>query len=84
MKALEITVDLETGKFGAIYDDRLKIYFDALGQSMTQRASDVEPDGDGWTAEIRAWVPGGSRRLGPYPTRAEALAAEVEYLRAVL
>jgi len=79
-----ITVDLETAQFGGIYSDDLKPYFDALGQSLTQRASDVEPDGDGWTAGIRAWVPGGAVELGPFPTRADALAAEVEYLGCVL
>ena len=80
----QITIDLETGKFGAIYADALRPYFDALGQSVTQRASDVEPDGDGWSASIREWVPNGTVVLGPFPTRAEALAAEVEYLERVL
>jgi len=84
MENQTITVDLETGTFGAIYSDALRQYFDDLGHSVTQRASDVEPDGDGWTASIRAWVPGGAVVLGPFNTRSEALEAEVSHLESVL
>lgn len=85
MKDHRITVDLDTGEFGAIYDDALRPYFDDLSDNHgTLRASDVEPDGDGWSAGIRAWVPGGEQIIGPFPTRAEALAAEIAYLMEVL
>ena len=41
-----------------------------------ERASDVERDGDGWSV----WIRMTEIKLGPYPTRAEALAAEAAYL----
>ena len=72
------------GTAGALYADALAPLFTHLGHAATRRASDVEPDGAGWTATIRAWVPGGSLAFGPYATRAEALAAEVAYLERVL
>ncbi len=69
------------GRFGCLYSDEVAPLLRTLGDLETRRASDVEPDGEGWSAWIREWVPGGAVRLGPFPTRAQALAAEVEYLR---
>jgi len=45
-----------------------------LGSLTIQRASHVEPDADGvWWAEL---LPVGGPRLGPFPRRSDALAAE--------
>lgn len=87
------------GTASTIYADDIKPLLTSLGQLETRRASDVEPDGEGWSAWIRpeggplAWL--GMRvlslglwllrargvKLGPYPTRAAALAAETAWLR---
>jgi len=72
------------GRFGMLYDDRALPYISTLGKTETLRASDVEPDGTGWSARIRDWVPGGAAKLGPYSTRQEALEAEIAYLREAL
>jgi len=49
-----------------------------LGQLSIQRGSHVEPTNDGqWTADLS---PVNGPQLGPYPTRTEALAAEVTWL----
>lgn len=74
----------DDGTASAIYSDLLAPYLRDLGHVQTTRASDVEPEGDGWGVQIRAWVPGGARRIGPFATREAALVAEVAYLRAVL
>jgi len=92
---LEIIIDAD-GHIGAIYSDALLPYLAAIGDQVeTRRASDVEPDGTGWSAWIRpetwwsrilvavgAWLCRvGACKLGPYPSRGEALAAEVAYLQ---
>lgn len=68
------------GRVGAIYSDQIVSLLRELGETEIRRASDVEPDGAGWSAWIRDWVPGGATKLGPFPTRTEALVAEVAYL----
>jgi hypothetical protein len=61
-----------------IYDDRLAGLCEE-GDSVTQRASHVEPaDGGGWTADMS---PVNGPVLGPFRLREEALDAEVEWLR---
>lgn len=82
--AAELVLTFEGGAASGIYADELLPIFDALGPTVTRRASDVEPEYGGWVATMRSWVPGGAVRLGPFPTRAEALSAEVAYLRGVL
>ncbi len=86
-------ITFNKGKAAAIYNDALLPYFKKLGPYEIARASDVEPDGQGWSARIRPWVnrigfaqklSGLKIRLGPYPTRQAALDAEVAYLRHVL
>ena len=87
------------GSFGAIYSDDLAELLRELGPTETTRISDVEPEGDGWMVWIRGWVHArltgcligsclaskrGYRLGGRFATRAEALAAEVRYLEAVL
>ena len=74
----------DDGTAGALYSDDLAPLLHVLGPVTTVRASDVEPDGLGWSASVRAWVPGGAVTLGPFRTRGEALAAEVAHLEVVL
>lgn len=75
-----LTVRFTTrGTAAAIYDDALLDAIDALGTSMTRRASTVEPDAHGdWVADL---APVSGPRLTPCRRRADALAAEVEWLR---
>jgi hypothetical protein len=64
--------------FNAVYDDALVETLDALGDYRVTRASHVEPHPDGgWTADMR---PMGGPTLGPFKLRAEALAAERQWL----
>lgn len=66
------------GTVRSLYDDDLTQVFDALGAQTVRRASHVEPCQDsGWTADMS---PVGGPVLGPYGTRREALAREVEWL----
>jgi len=59
------------------------VYHDALAPlaqrpgAVTTRASHVEPCPGGWSADMR---PSGGPVLGPFTLRAEALAAEREWL----
>ena len=60
-----------------MYDELLDLR--GLGPLMIQRASHVEPNAAGqWTADLS---PVHGPLLGPFPTRSEALAAEVHWLR---
>ena len=82
-----ITFDAN-GTASALYADAIAPILAALGDPVTRRASDVEPCCDRclcWTATIRPWVTGleTGLRLGPFPTRESALAAEVRYLERV-
>ncbi len=50
----------------------------ALGTMSIRRASQVEPDSEGqWWADL---APQGGPRLGPFPRRSQALAAEAVWL----
>lgn len=65
-----------SGQIRFIYKDDLL----GLGQQGTmtiQRASHVEPCGDGWQADMS---PVNGPILGPFTTRAEALEHEVDWL----
>ncbi len=69
------------GNVVAIYTDAVD--FAALGKFLggeveIRRASHVEPAGLEWTADMG---PVSGPMLGPFPSRAEALAREVEWLR---
>ena len=61
-----------------VYADDLAALF-ADDDKTVVRASHVEPlpDGSGWTADL---TPVQGPVLGPFPTRAEALAAEAAWL----
>jgi hypothetical protein len=78
---VELLVDPD-GLVRGIYSD--EVDWLALGEALGSgplvcRASAVEPDGaGGWTADLAA---SGGPVLGPFPKRAEALAAEGAWLR---
>ena len=62
------------GTFTTLYHELFDLA--ALGRVSIARASQVEPDAHGqWTAQLRD-----GPRLGPFPTRSAALAAEVAWL----
>jgi len=64
------------GRLVYVYDDSLQ-FLQSLGEVTVKRASHVEPDGTGWTADM---APVAGPVLGTWATRAEALRAEMEYL----
>lgn len=65
-----------TGEVRFIYSDDARALLDE-GMSRIERASHVEPCGTTWTADM---APVGGPILGPFATRADALAAEVVWL----
>lgn len=69
----------EDGTVQFIYADALAGAFDATGDMTTSRASHVEPAHGGrlWQADLG---PVGGPVLGPFMRRADALAAEAEWL----
>jgi hypothetical protein len=73
------TIKIENGHIQFVYDDALGDLL-AEGTVAVCRVSDVEPDArGGWSADMtKAGAPG--VLLGPFPTRAEALRAEREWL----
>ena len=66
------------GQIRFIYSDDL-IGLIQEGEARTRRASHVEPDESGWSADLS---PVGGPKLGPFATRDEALKAEVAWLEA--
>jgi hypothetical protein len=80
LNALLIELRLGTdGTIAAIYDDAL-LPLIAQGNAVTTRASHVEPHPTKsglWTADM---APVDGPVLGPFPSRAAALAAEREYI----
>lgn len=64
------------GMVRCVYGEEVDL--SAIGQLHIRRASSVEPDNHGqWWADLS---PVGGPRLGPYPSRSLALAAEVRWL----
>ena len=64
------------GAIRGLYDETLDLR--PLGALAIRRASHVEPTADGWwTADL---APLDGPRLGPFPLRSQALAAEVDWL----
>lgn len=64
------------GEVRCLYGEELDLR--ELGQLTIQRASHVESTEDGlWVADLS---PVGAVRLGPFPQRSEALAAERDWL----
>jgi hypothetical protein len=72
------------GRITFVYDDALSSLLEC-GTSQVTRASHVEPTGDGrgiwWRADLS---PSNGPQLGPFPSRAAALAAEIEWLESNL
>jgi hypothetical protein len=67
------------GKAEFIYDDDLKGIIDSSDEKKVFRASHVEPDGTGqWWADLS---PIKGPKLGPFTLRAEALQAEVDWIK---
>lgn len=79
MSAVELHFG-EDGKIRSVYSDELPAILDGLGLFTTCRASNVEPEGDGWTADMRPYAGPGAPILGPFRLRGQALAAEREWL----
>lgn len=74
---MEIIID-PNGTLRAIYKDELAPLLEE-GEARVARASRVEPaPGGGWNVDLSPV--GGPSVMGPYPLRAEALAAEVKWL----
>jgi hypothetical protein len=61
-----------------VHADELN-FLKAASPTSTRRVSDVEPEGDSWTADMNRV---GGPLLGPFPTREEALRAERLWLDA--
>lgn len=72
-------ITIVDGVIKAIYSDELATVLKAsgLGDFTVQRASHVEPCGTQWTADMK---PVNGPVLGPFDTRAEALAAETAWI----
>lgn len=70
------------GNVRHLYSDDLVEMDARLGFSVTKRASKVEPGyfTDGITRWFADMSPSGGPELGPFNTRAEALACEVNWL----
>ena len=69
------------GRVACVHSDEAAAFLRRLGQGppATRRASHVEPNDDGtWRADL---APSGGPVLSPYETRAEAVAAELSWIR---
>lgn len=76
MKQIVLNIDSE-GVMQFVYDDELKDLIIA-GEAEIHRASHIEPTSRGeWIADL---APSGGPRIGPLPTREEAVAIEVARL----
>jgi hypothetical protein len=74
---MEITL-LVGASVEAIYaDDAVELLKD-LGNVSIRRASHVEPEEDGWYADMS---PVGGPKLGPFSTRSRAIQSEVQWLQ---
>ena len=73
---MELFIDLQRGGVRCLYGEAIGLA--TLGPLAIERASQVEPDGEGaWWADL---APVRGPRLGPYDLRSEALAAESDWL----
>lgn len=67
-----------SGKIRHIYSDDLTGLFEEDGEVVTTRASNVEPDGNLWSADLS---PLNGPVLRGFRLRQEALDAETEWIR---
>lgn len=72
-----VSVIVSPARLAFVYDDRLQPFIHRTAGPVVTRASHVEPSASGWTADLS---PVNGPTLGPFTTRAEALAAEVDWL----
>lgn len=73
---MEIVIS-SSGQIRCIYSDAVPLA--GLGNISITRASHVEPDSFGqWLADLS---PSGGPMLGPFAVRADALTAEINWLR---
>ena len=89
--AVHFAIDPATGAVRCVYSDEgAAIVQEATGDVAPHiwRASHVEPGNGGWMADMSPSLPPGLTppmaewMLGPFKTRAEALAAELDWLKA--
>jgi len=74
----QMQIIVKDGQIRFIYSDDLQPLL-KQGDAMINRVSHVEPTPDGqWQADLSPVAPG--LLLGPFPTRKEALAKEVQWL----
>jgi len=74
---MQMVIDTQ-GVMRCLYDEIIDL--SCLGPLTIQRASHVEPDGEGkWWADLS---PVGGLRLGPFERRSQALDAERTWLEA--
>jgi hypothetical protein len=74
---MELVIE-PTGSVRCLYGEAIDLT--QLGPLAIRRGSYVEPDGDGnWLCDL---APVGGPVLGPFPSRSQALAAEVAWLSA--
>jgi hypothetical protein len=74
---MEITL-LVGASVEAIYADDAVELLKGLGNVSIRRASHVEPEEDGWYADMS---PVGGPKLGPFSTRSRAIQSEVQWLQ---
>jgi hypothetical protein len=73
---MQLRIDVK-GQVHCLYSEQIELT--ALGDLRIQRASQVEPDGQGkWWADL---APVDGPRLGPYERRSQALRAEEDWLQ---
>jgi hypothetical protein len=77
MSSKTIRLVIKNGVIECIYDDALVPLFDQAESVETSRASNVEPDGCHWQADLS---PVNGPILSGFTTRQSALDAEVAYL----
>ena len=79
MQSSNVSITVQpNGDLRMIYYDDIAALL-TLGDSRIVRASHVEPDAQGWTADMS---PIDGPMLGPFALRQDALDAEVAWLRA--
>ena len=74
-RKLELSISPD-GAIRFVYDDAARFLLDQ-GEATVRRASDVEPQGTEWVADL-ARV--GGPRIGPFKRRADALKAETNWI----
>ena len=79
MSSSNVSITVQpNGDLRMIYYDEISTLL-TLGESRIVRASHVEPDAMGWTADMS---PVNGPTLGPFALRQDALDAEVKWLQA--